>query len=225
MSEKPQCIGIILDGNRRWAKERGLSSLEGHREGLSTLKTCIEAIAHRSIPHLVVFAFSSENWGRADEEVGYLMELMADAIRTEVPVLREKGIAVRVIGDRTRFPPDMRAAIEEIDAARSSDPVLTVWVCLSYGSRAEIVAAANALIKEGREVDEPGFARHLWSAGMPDPDIIIRTGGRRRISNFLLWQAAYAELFFLDSMWPDFRPETLDAVLEEYAARVRTYGL
>jgi undecaprenyl diphosphate synthase len=139
--------------------------------------------------------------------------------------LREKRIAVRIIGDRTRFSPIMRAAIEDIDADRPSDPVLTLWVCLSYGSRAEIVAAANAAVREGRDVDEQGFAQRLWSAGMPDPDIVIRTGGRRRISNFLLWQAAYSELFFLDSMWPDFKPETLDSVLEEYAARVRTYGI
>ena len=163
----PTCVGVIIDGNRRWARSKGLPKLEGHRTGYENLHTCVRAARARGIPHLVVYAFSTENWKRTEEEVAYLMRLLVEAAKK--------------------------------------------------GSRAEIIAAARNISTSGEAITEESFRRHFWSAEMPDPDIIIRTGGEKRLSNFLLWQAAYSELFFLDKPWPDFSEADLDIVLAEYA--------
>ncbi|MEN9413530.1 MAG: hypothetical protein RLZZ342_617 [Candidatus Parcubacteria bacterium] len=224
MQDTMQCIALILDGNRRWAKERGLPSLEGHRAGKETLMNTVQWVAQRNIQHLAVFAFSSENWGRSEEEVAALMELMAAVLAEETEHLAEIGVRVRIIGERKLFSATLQGLISSIEEKTSHGDKLTLWVCLSYGSRAEIVDTARSLLGAAH-IDESTFASHLWTSGMPDPDIIIRTGGRHRLSNFLLWQAAYSELFFLDTLWPDFSERELDGVLEEFAKRTRTFGI
>jgi undecaprenyl diphosphate synthase len=174
------------------------------------------------VQNLVVFAFSTENWKRTTEEVGYLMDLMRETIEKDAQELLAEGARIRIIGERERLPEDLQKSVAKIEADSSKNDTFTLWVCISYGGRAEIVAAANAA--RGESITEESLASHMWSAGMSDPDIIIRTGGRHRISNFLLWQSAYSEIFFSDSMWPDFSEKELDAILAEYAERERTFG-
>lgn len=225
MSEKAvQCIGIILDGNRRWAKERGLPSLEGHRRGFENLKSAARWVRDRDIPHLVVFAFSTENWNRSEEEVAYLMDIFRDAIRDSGDELGREGIRTRFIGQRERFSDSIQEGMRETEDKTASNTKLTLWICLSYGARAEITTAAEAARVEGKPITEEALRAHFWSAEMPDPDIIIRTGGAERLSNFLLWQAAYSELFFLEPHWPDFDEKALDGVLVEYTERERRMG-
>jgi undecaprenyl diphosphate synthase len=220
----PQCVGIILDGNRRWAKSKGLPKLEGHRKGFERLIDAARWVRDRGVPHLVVFAFSTENWNREAEEVSYLMDLLREMAKKQLRELEKEGVRLRFIGTRERLAPDIRDAIEEAETASANNSRLTLWVCLSYGARAEIVAAAEALRRAGTPITEETLRSHLWSAEMPDPDIIIRTSGEKRLSNFLLWQAAYSELFFVESHWPDFSEEMLDGVLRDYAERERRHG-
>jgi undecaprenyl diphosphate synthase len=220
----PRCIGIILDGNRRWAKERGLPTLEGHRRGFDNLKTIARAVRDRGIPHLVVFAFSTENWNRTPDEVNYLLDIFRQAIRDEIEELGKEGIRTRFLGERMRFADDIQRGMQEVEEKTCANTALTLWVCLSYGSRAEITAAARTLAASGREITEESLRAAMWSADMPDPDIIVRTSGEQRLSNFLLWQAAYSELFFVKTHWPDFNDKLLDEVLAEYARRERRHG-
>lgn len=220
----PQCIGIILDGNRRWAKERGLPTLVGHQEGRETLKKAVRWMSDRSIKHVVVFLFSTENWNRDQEEVDYLMALFMAMVKKDTEELKKEGARIRIIGERSRFSADMQQAMDAAEKETAENTAITLWACLSYGGRAEIVDAAQKLAKSGEEITEASLRSHFWSADMPDPDIIIRTGGDKRISNFLLWQAAYAELFFIEPYWPDFSEALLDQVLEEYAGRQRRHG-
>lgn len=224
-AQKPvACIGIILDGNRRWAKEKGLPTLEGHRRGFELLKDAARWVRDRGIPHLAVFAFSTENWNRTKEEVSYLMDIFRDAIRDSAEELGKEGIRVRFIGERERFPDDIKKGIAQAEEETKGNTKMTLWICLSYGARAEIVAAAQAASAHDGLLTEELLRQHFWSADMPDPDIIIRTGGARRLSNFLLWQAAYSELFFVDPYWPDFSQKILDEVLDEYTERERRMG-
>jgi undecaprenyl diphosphate synthase len=218
-----QCVGIILDGNRRWAKERGLPKLEGHRAGMHLLKDATKFIRDRGIKHLIVYAFSTENWNRTAEEVSYLMNLFREMVQKEIREIGEEGIRVRFVGQRERFAKELQEAMSTVEKETEGNDAMTLWVCLSYGGRAEIVAAAQAAAKEG-EITEESLAEHLWTAGMPDPDIIIRPGGEQRLSNFLPWQSTYSELFFVEPFWPDFSPELFDAVLAEFAARERRRG-
>ncbi|MFZ2555248.1 MAG: polyprenyl diphosphate synthase [Minisyncoccia bacterium] len=218
------CIGIILDGNRRWAKEKGLPSLEGHRRGFELLKDAARWVRDRGVPHLAVFAFSTENWNRTAEEVSYLMDIFRDAIRDSSDELGKEGIRVRFIGERERFADDIKKGIVEAEEKTKENTKMTLWICLSYGARAEIVAAAQAASAHDGMLTEELLRQHFWSAEMPDPDIIIRTGGARRLSNFLLWQAAYSELFFIEPFWPDFSEKILDEILAEYAERERRMG-
>ncbi len=217
------CIGIILDGNRRWAKERGLPQLEGHRRGFNNLKSAARWVRDRNIPHLVVYAFSTENWKRSEEEVAYLMDIFRGAIRDSGEELGKEGIRTRFIGQRERFSQDIQDGIREAEEKTKANSKMTLWICLSYGARAEITAAAQAAASDG-VITEESLRAHMWSAEMPDPDIIIRTSGEHRLSNFLLWQAAYSELFFIKPHWPDFNEASLDAVLAEYAERERRHG-
>jgi undecaprenyl diphosphate synthase len=220
--QKPvQCIGIILDGNRRWAKERGLPQLEGHRRGFENLKSAARWVRDRDIPHLAVYAFSTENWKRSEEEVSYLMDIFRSAIRDAQEELGKEGVRVRFLGERERFAADIQEGMREAEERTSDNGRMTLWICLSYGGRSEIVAAAKAA---GGELTEESLRAHMWSAEMPDPDIIIRTSGEHRLSNFLLWQAAYSELFFIKPHWPDFSEELLDEVLAEYSERERRHG-
>lgn len=221
----PSCIGIILDGNRRWAREQGLPTLEGHRVGLlRTLKNTTLIVRDFGIPHFVVYLFSTENWNREAAEVAYLMDLFREAIHNEMEELRKEGVRVRFVGQRERFAPDLQQSMNDIEKSTQHNTRVTLWCCLSYGGRAEIVEAARNVAKTGEEITEASFAAHLWTAGMPDPDLIIRTGGEHRLSNFLLWQAAYSELFFPKKYWPDFTKEDLADILREYEQRQRRFG-
>lgn len=218
------CVGIIMDGNRRWAKARGLPKFEGHRVGLlKTLRNTIRFVSARSIKHLVVFMFSTENWNREPKEVSYLMDLFRESIQKELKELGEKGVRVRFVGQRERFSPDLQQGMNTVEKETAKNDVITLWCCLSYGGRAEIVAAVRAAAEKG-EVTENSLGEHLWTAGMPDPDIIIRTSGEKRLSGFLPWQSVYSELFFTNTKWPDFTEEEFDSILAEFAQRERRRG-
>ena len=222
----PQCVGFIMDGNRRWAKMKGLPTLEGHRAGYEALKRIVDSVYAHHIPHMVCYAFSTENWKRAEEEVGYLMKLLETAIRELPDILRRDGkeVRLRVIGERERLSPELQKSIREVEAGGSASPQLTIWIALSYGGRVEIVDAVNRAVAQGEKVTEASFAPLLWTQGMPDPDIIIRTSGEQRISNFLLWQSAYSEFFFTDTLWPDFGETEFESMLEAYDTRERRTG-
>jgi undecaprenyl diphosphate synthase len=219
----PTCVGIILDGNRRWAKTRGMSTLEGHRKGAETLRDTARFMHKKGIAHLAVFAFSTENWNRSAEEVTYLMKLFSETIEEHFSKLTKENIRIRFVGQRERFAPDLQEAMTTVEAQTAGNSGLTLWCCLSYGGRAEIVAAARSAAAEG-EITEESLATHLWTAGMPDPDIIIRPGGEKRLSGFLTWQSVYSELFFIDAFWPDFNEKEFDAILAEFAGRERRHG-
>lgn len=222
-SKLPQCVGIILDGNRRWAKEKGMPSLEGHRQGAERLADTARWVRDREISHLVVYAFSTENWKRTQEEVSYLMDLFRSMAEKNLQELVKEGIRIRFVGQRERFDTSLQELMERVEETSAKHTALTLWVCLSYGGRAEIVAAAQAAGEQG-EITEQSLAAHLWTAGMPEPDIIIRPGGERRLSNFLTWQSVYSELFFIKEYWPDFNESILDSILNEYATRERRNG-
>ncbi len=221
----PICIGIILDGNRRWAKKNGLQALMGHREGLlKTYTTIARHALKRGVKHLTVYMFSTENWNRSEEEVSYLMDLFREAAKGQLQELLKENIRVRFIGQRERFAPDLQELMHTIETDSAKKDGMTAWIGLSYGGRAEIIAAARELAATGKEITEESLRAHMWSAEMPDPDIIIRTGGEKRLSNFLPWQSVYSELFFSDTYWPDFTPEEFDAMLAEFATRERRNG-
>ncbi|MCX6790555.1 MAG: polyprenyl diphosphate synthase [Candidatus Kaiserbacteria bacterium] len=217
------CVGIIMDGNRRWAKARGLPKLEGHRAGSDKLKEAVRLVRAHTIAHLVVYAFSTENWNRESSEVSYLMDLFKELIEKEMRELGEEGVRIRFVGQRERFSKELQQLMGEREEETKQNTAVTVWICLSYGGHAEIVAAANKAAQEGL-ITEETLARNLWTVGMPDPDLIIRTGGEKRLSNFLPWQTVYSELFFTESFWPDFGEEEFDAIITEFAARERRHG-
>jgi undecaprenyl diphosphate synthase len=223
MPETPKCIGIILDGNRRWAASKGISKFEGHQHGADNLERVALAVRDRGIKHLVVYAFSTENWSRTAEEVAKLLDIFGRGVEKYLPRLATERIQVCFVGERERFSPALQEAMARAEANNPKDYDMTFWICVSYGSRAEITHAAQEAAREGK-ITEESITKHLWTAGMPDPDLIIRPGGEKRLSNFLLWQGAYSELFFVDAMWPDFSKEILDRVLTEYNLRQRRMG-
>nr|WP_235907689.1 polyprenyl diphosphate synthase [Siccirubricoccus phaeus] len=220
-----------MDGNRRWAEARGLPVPLGHKAGAEAARRTTEACVQQGVGWLTLFAFSSENWLRPAEEVVALTGLLRLYLRSEVATLVKEGVRLRVIGDRARFGEETMKEIARAEAATAGGTRLNLTVALSYGGRAEILAAAKAVaraVQEGRldpaELDEAAFARHLYTEGMPDPDLIIRTSGEQRLSNFLLWQAAYAEFVFQDVLWPDFSAEHLEAAIRDFGRRERRYG-
>jgi undecaprenyl diphosphate synthase len=227
LSQKtPTCVGIIMDGNRRWARARNLPTFEGHQKGYAKLKEVAEWCKEAGVAHLALYAFSTENWNRSKEEVSYLMDLFGIMLRTELPKLRKENTAVYVAGKIELFPESLQKAILDMHATNPKDATQHIWVCASYGGRAEILAGVNALLASGvKEVDEQAFADSLWTAGMPEPDIIVRTSGEHRLSGFLTWASVYSELFFIDSYWPDFSKREFMDVLEEYYARERMRGV
>lgn len=222
----PQCVGFIMDGNRRWADSHGVPSLAGHKAGYEALKALIRSVHKERVPHMVCYAFSTENWKRSTDEVNYLMDLMQNALSELVQSFHRdhEKINVRIIGELERLPPSLRAEIAEAETKNISDPELTVWVAISYGGRAEILDAVNRAMEKARVLTEKAFEEYLWTGKMPDPDIIVRTGGERRLSNFLLWKASYSELFFTDTLWPDFGESEFQSILDEYATRQRRRG-
>ncbi len=224
-------VAIIMDGNGRWARQRSLPREEGHRAGAESVRHILQAAVEFSIPYLTIFAFSSENWRRPGREVRHLMDLVRYHLGNEKEELVDRGIRVGFIGDRSGLDGDVLGLMSEMERATVGGTVLTVTVALNYGARDEIVRAARALVTdciegnlEPSRLDEEGFARHLDTSTLPDPDLIIRTGGERRLSNFLAWQGAYAELVFLDVPWPEFRRDDLAAAVNEFHRRDRRYG-
>jgi undecaprenyl diphosphate synthase len=227
-----QHVAIIMDGNRRWAEARGLPVRMGHRAGADAAKRAITAAIKSGVPWLTLFAFSSENWSRPSDEVQELTTLLRHYLRSEVTQLVKEGVRLRVIGDRARFGPETRAEIGEAERRTEAGTRLNLTMALSYGARAEILAAASAIAAaaaagelDPARLDEAALSSRLFTAGMPDPDLIIRTSGEQRISNFLLWQSAYAEFAFPRVLWPDFGEAEFAAALKDFAARERRYGM
>lgn len=214
-----------MDGNRRWARAHDKPVFEGHSEGYKNLQNVLGWARDAGIPHVVAYAFSSENWQRSEEEVGYLMKLFHSVLEKETGKMIEERVRVRFVGDRARFSEDLQKMMEKMETATAQDYGITLHLLMSYGGRAEIVAAAKALLDEATTViDEAALERNLWSYPMPYPDLIIRTGGEKRLSNFLPWQSTYSELFFIDTFWPAFMKEEFEGVLAEFAARERRRG-
>ena len=227
LPEVAQSVAIILDGNGRWAKKRRLPTAAGHRAGARTVRRIVEASLEIGIHDLAVFAFSTENWSRSEEEVDALMEIFAETIERELPDLAEQGVRVRFIGRRDRAPEDLRRRMVAMEDRTELNTRLNLWVAFDYGGRAELVEAARRLVESGvdsAEIDENVFAANLYAPELPDPDLLIRTSGELRISNFLLWQVAYSELVFVDKLWPDFDERDLRDALAEYASRRRRFG-
>ena len=227
----PQHVAIIMDGNGRWARARGLPRVAGHRAGAQAVRRVIESAVAAGVGWLTLYAFSSENWRRPAEEVLDLTGLLRHTIRQELAEMAREGVRVRVIGNRARFDADTRAELDRAERTTIGNTRLNLNVALSYGARDEIVAAARAAaaaVCRGElaadALDEVAFERFLSTAGMPDPDLVIRTSGERRLSNFLLWQSAYSELVFMDVLWPDFGRADFDEALAEFARRERRFG-
>jgi len=227
----PRHIAIIMDGNGRWAEARGLPRIAGHRSGAEAARRAVTAAAELGVPYLTLFGFSSENWKRSSEEIQDLMGLLRHYLRAEVAELHRKGARLKVIGDLGRLAPDILRLIEHAEEVTRGNTRITVTMALSYGGRAEIVAAVRAIAEKAASgslaaelVDEECLSRHLFTAELPDPDLLIRTSGEQRISNFLLWQCAYSELVFLKTLWPDFSKRDLELAIDEFCGRERRYG-
>jgi undecaprenyl diphosphate synthase len=227
----PRHVAIIMDGNGRWAKSRGLPRIAGHREGSRAVRRTVEAAIRSGVSWLTIYAFSSENWRRSPGEITDLTGLLRRYLRSEVAELKQSGVRLRFIGDRLRFDSDIQTDLAAAERDTAENSRLNLTIALSYGARAEIAAAARAALEAARtgcldagSLGEEVFASFLATAGMPDPDLIIRTSGEQRLSNFLLWQAAYAELVFLDVLWPDFDQADFNAALQEFSGRERRFG-
>jgi undecaprenyl diphosphate synthase len=222
-----ECVAIIMDGNGRWARRRGLPIAAGHRAGTAALRRTVEAAPGLGVRSLCVYAFSTENWTRSDEEVADLMGLLAETIRNEFEDLHRQGVRIRFVGRRDRVSDDLRALIEGMEAKTADNGGLRLYVAFDYGGRAEIVEACRRLVREGvpaDEIDADAIRERLADPELPDPDVVIRTSGEQRISNFLLWQSAYAEFVFWPGLWPDFGGDGLRDALAEYAGRRRRFG-
>jgi undecaprenyl diphosphate synthase len=227
----PAHVAIIMDGNGRWAKARGLPRIAGHRAGAEAVRRAVTSSVELGIRYLTLFGFSSENWKRPEGEIADLMGLLRHYLRGEIAELHNNHVRVRVIGERGKLAPDIVTLIENAEKLTGANTQLNLSIALSYGGRAEIARAARRLAEEvargelqPADIDEARFARHLFTDGMPDPDLLVRTSGEQRISNFLLWQSAYAELVFTETLWPDFAKGDLEQALREYHGRERRYG-
>lgn len=221
----PLHIAVVMDGNGRWAKRRMLPRLAGHKQGVTALQRCVKACAERGVGVLTVFAFSSENWNRPEDEVSGLMELLARAIGREVPALAQDGIRLRFVGAREGVSAAMLQNLAQAEASTAHCTRMLLNVCFNYGGRWDIAQAAAALAERGEAITPSSLDKAMALSFVRDPDLLIRTGGEMRLSNFLLWQAAYTELFFSDKLWPDFDEAELDAALRTYYARERRFGL
>ena len=225
----PRHVSIIMDGNGRWARERSLERFQGHLEGVKSVRACAEEAVRQGVEYLSLFAFSEENWGRPREEVEALMKLMMSSIRSEVSTMMDNGVRFVVLGNRDRLSPALRSAIAGLEKMTEKNARMTLIVFLSYSGKWDIFQAARKMAAElaadpDKDLDINDFDRYLITAGYPDPDLIIRTSGELRISKFLLWQGAYSEFLFPETMWPDFREEEFRKALGEYARRDRRYG-
>jgi undecaprenyl diphosphate synthase len=226
-SELPHHVAIIMDGNRRWARSRGLAELEGHPAGVEAIRGVLRHARRRGVRVLTLYAFSRENWARSDDEVVALFGLLEAAIRNETDELKEQGVRVRMIGRTDELPPETRASIEDALDATAGGAEMLLNIAFNYAGRTELVDAVRRIVASGvpaDAVDEASIAGALYTSGTPDPDLVIRTGGEQRLSNFLIWQSAYAELVTSETLWPDFGPQDLDAALLEFASRQRRFG-
>ncbi|MBQ8554184.1 MAG: isoprenyl transferase [Alistipes sp.] len=228
----PQHIAIIMDGNGRWAKQRGKDRSEGHFAGMMALRATVKAAAEMGVKYLTVYAFSTENWGRPQAEVDALMELVCTGVEMNTPELCQEGVRVEIIGDRRRFSEKVNAALDRITSKTAQGERMTLVLALNYSSRSELTFAVQQLaqkVADGElqpsDIDEKAISQSLYTASMPDPDLIIRTSGECRLSNFMLWQASYSEFYFTDVLWPDFGAEALEEAIKAYNGRDRRYGL
>ncbi|MFM9890828.1 MAG: polyprenyl diphosphate synthase [Rickettsiales bacterium] len=228
----PAHIALIMDGNGRWAHERGVSRVRGHTQGAEALRGLLNACRARPfIRYLTLYAFSTENWQRSPDEVTDLMNLLRHYVKREAVAMHENGVRMRFIGDRESLAADIQRDLNEVEALTAGNEKLTVTMALSYGGRQEIVAATRAIAEKvargelpPQAIDEKTIAAHLYASDIPEPDLMIRTGGNERLSNFLLWQSAYAELYFTDTLWPDFTPAKLDEAIQSFSQRERRFG-
>ena len=226
-TDTPKAVAIIMDGNGRWAQRRGLPVAEGHQAGTRALRRTVEASIDLGFESLAVYAFSTENWARSAGEVRDLMEIFEETIVRELPDLTAQGVRTRFIGRRDRAPTELQERMAELERATAGNNRLALWIAFDYGGRAELVEAARRLVVAGispAEVDEERLAAELSAPEMPDPDILIRTSGELRLSNFLLWQVAYSELYFTERLWPDFDRRDLEDAIDAYASRGRRFG-
>ena len=228
----PTHVAIIMDGNGRWATQQGKERYEGHIEGVVSVRACIKAARRNGVRYLTLYAFSTENWGRPQEEVEALMQLFCRSVTNETPELVKEGVRVRFIGRRDRFSEEVRERLLHIEQSTAEGDKLTLVLAFDYSSRDEIMRAARQLAErvakgelQSGDITEQHISESLYTADMPDPDFIIRTSGECRLSNFLLWQASYAEMYFPQTLWPDFREEEFDKAMEVYAERDRRYGV
>jgi undecaprenyl diphosphate synthase len=220
-------VAIIMDGNGRWATARGLPVEAGHREGTRALRRTVEAAIDLGVTALAVYAFSTENWSRPAEEVAALMEILGETIDKELPDLALQGVRTRFLGRRDRVPPDLRERMGKLELSTAELDTLSLWIAFDYGGRAELVEAARRCMDDGLtadEVDEEALAARLYAPELPEIDLLIRTSGEFRISNFMLWETAYAEFFFTDTLWPDFDRDDLEAALAAFSSRNRRFG-
>jgi undecaprenyl diphosphate synthase len=227
LPEVAHAVAIIMDGNGRWARGRGLSVADGHRAGSRALRPVVETAIDLGVESLAVYAFSTENWTRSPEGVTALLEIFGETIDRELGDLAAQGVRTRFVGRRDRAPGWLQEKMAELERATADRSRLSLWIAFDYGGRTELVEAARRLVESGidpEEVDEEAVARSLYAPEMPDPDLVIRTSGERRVSNFLLWQSAYAEFVFVDTLWPDFGPDEFRAAIEDYARRRRRFG-
>jgi undecaprenyl diphosphate synthase len=227
----PKHVAIIMDGNGRWAKARGLPRTAGHRKGVEAVRRTVEAARELGIPYLTMFGFSSENWRRPEGEVFDLMQLLRFYLRSEIAELHKNGVRLRVIGDRSKLSGDIVTMIEKAEELTRGNTDLNLIIALSYGSRQEIADATRQMVRDALEgllrpedITEESFSARLLTRGIPDPDLLVRTSGEQRISNFLLWQSAYTELVFVDTLWPDFTKRDLEDAIREFNQRDRRYG-
>ncbi len=223
----PRSIALIMDGNGRWAAARGVPVAEGHREGARALRRTVEAAIDLGIDSLAVYAFSTENWARPPDEVESIIELLDETIDRELPDLAKQGVRTRFFGRRDRVPVELQTKMGRLESETAHLTRLQLWIAFDYGGRAELVGATRALVEEGvapEDISEEALASRLYAPELRDPDLVIRTSGEQRISNFLLWQSAYAELVFDETLWPDFGEERLRVAVEEYAHRARRFG-
>jgi undecaprenyl diphosphate synthase len=225
--DSARTVAVIMDGNGRWAERRGLPVAEGHRAGTKALRRTVEAAIDLEVETLAVYAFSTKNWSRPEAEVESLMEIFGETIERELPDLARQGVRTRFMGRRDRAPDELREQIERLEQETAQNDRLNLWVAFDYGGRADIVEAARKLVEAGaapEEIDEDALRANLYAPELPDPDLLIRTSGELRISNFLLWQLAYSELVFVDTLWPDFGRGELEHALADYAQRRRRFG-
>ncbi|MES2978206.1 MAG: polyprenyl diphosphate synthase [Pseudomonadota bacterium] len=220
----PHHVAIVMDGNGRWASQRFLPRVAGHKQGVAALSRCVNACLERSIAVLTVFAFSSENWNRPPEEISGLMELLALSLSSDIPELKEKGVQLHFIGNRDGLSEKIQASLEKAESSTAGNSRLILNVCFNYGGRWDIAQAAQKLAAAGEPITELSLDRALALSHVPDPDLLIRTGGELRISNFLLWQAAYTELHFTAKLWPEFDDSTLDEAMAAFHRRQRRFG-